>query len=232
MTVIEAVPSISFRGEPYNRSKPPRRLSSPRRLSHDGRIRSRLFHNLGIDPKESIRRSTLITDYHAVHTKTVSAPYRQPLRDSIGSPGRTPTLFNILTACFDNPEQQNFQSHGKERSRRIVHFDDSVLVVPIPSRHMYSNRIKEAFWTDGDELRNIADKNSYEYATEGWDWKNVLEDDDMYTDMATGEKIHPCWVEHGDTNWKQRYSFCQHIIQLLRLCTTETASLRSVDITR
>jgi hypothetical protein len=26
----------------------------------------------------------------------------------------------------------------------------------------------------------------------------------MYVDMATGEKVHPCWVECEDTDWKER----------------------------
>lgn len=215
---MKAVPSISFRAEPYSRSKPQRRLSSsrqysvPSRHSQEGRIRRRLFHSLGIDPKQSIRRSirpTPITNYHAIHTKTVSAPFLQPLRDSIGSPGKTPTLFTKFTASkinkcnndcdYDNLGQRKPRSTIKERRRRIVRFDNSVLVVPIPSRHMYSNRIKKALWRNGNELRNLVDKNRHEYSTEGWDWNKVLEDEDMYIDIATGEKIHPCWVECGDT---------------------------------
>jgi len=223
MVTIEATPSISFRAEPSNRSKPPRRLSSsrkysaPPRLSQECRIRRRLFHSLGIDTKLYIRRSirpTPITDYHAIRTKTVSAPFLQPLRDSTGSPGTTPTLFTNFTpsktsnynnnGASDNLEQRERRSTVKERRRRNVRFDNNVLVVPIPSRHMYSNRIKNTLWRNGTELRKIADKNRHEFSTEGWDWNNVLEDEDMYVDIATGEKVHPCWVECEDTDGKER----------------------------
>lgn len=76
-----------------------------------------------------------------------------------------------------------------------VRFDDDVLVVPIPSRSAYSDRIKKTIWRDADELREIVNRNRYEYTFEGWDSSKVLEDDDMYVDIATGEKVHPCWVE-------------------------------------
>jgi hypothetical protein len=65
---------------------------------------------------------------------------------------------------------------------------------------MYSNRIKKTLWINGTELKKTADKNRHEYSAEGWDWNNVLEDEDMYVDMATGEKVHPCWVECEDTD--------------------------------
>jgi len=71
-------------------------------------------------------------------------------------------------------------------------------VVPIPSRYAYSDRIKKTIWRDAGELRDIVNRNRYEYTSEGWDSSKVLEDDDMYIDIATGEKVHPCWVESGD----------------------------------
>lgn len=222
MTNIESLaPSISFHAEPSKRSKPQKRLSSSRkasassRLSQEGRIRRRLFHSLGIDTKQSIRRNIRpipITDYHTFRTKTVAEPFLQPLRDSIGSAGTTPTSFANFLASKSNSSSNNNggsdnvvgqrgpKSIAKERIRRSVRFDNSVLVVPIPSRHQYSNRIKNTIWRNGTELRETADKNRHEYSMEGWDWNNVLEDEDMYVDIATGEKVHPCWVECGDTD--------------------------------
>ncbi|KAL3933443.1 MAG: hypothetical protein SGARI_003711 [Bacillariaceae sp.] len=35
----------------------------------------------------------------------------------------------------------------------------------------------------------------YEFASEGWDYQQVLEDEDMYMDVATGQLVHPCWIE-------------------------------------
>lgn len=81
-----------------------------------------------------------------------------------------------------------------------MRFDDDVLVVPIPSRHAYSDRIRRTIWRNASELRDIVDRNRYEYTFEGWESSKVLEDDDMYVDVATGEKVHPCWVENGDAD--------------------------------
>ena len=79
--------------------------------------------------------------------------------------------------------------------RRRIQFNANVMVVPIPSRHAYSKRIKQAFWMDGAEIQATAERNRYEFASEGWDYQQVLEDEDMYMDVATGQLVHPCWVE-------------------------------------
>jgi hypothetical protein len=78
------------------------------------------------------------------------------------------------------------------RNRRI-HFDSTVMVFCIPSRHEYSNRMKKFMWHDWEEIHENAQRNRREFAAEGWDWHTVLEDDDMYVDAITGELIHPCW---------------------------------------
>mmetsp|Transcript_8254 Transcript_8254/g.16317 ORF Transcript_8254/g.16317 Transcript_8254/m.16317 type:complete len:133 (+) Transcript_8254:321-719(+) len=94
---------------------------------------------------------------------------------------------------------KNTSASSSIRTRtRKVRFDKKVLVIPIPSRHAYSNRIKKTFWRDGSELQDTADRNQYEYTSEGSDWSTVLEDEDMYIDVDTGEKVHPCWVEHEE----------------------------------
>jgi len=55
--------------------------------------------------------------------------------------------------------------------------------------------MKKALWRNRNEIKDIVDRNRYEYLSEGWEWSQVLEDEKMYLDVATGEKIHPCWVE-------------------------------------
>lgn len=243
MNTFEVAPSISFRGEPNSRNFHPRRTAtsvsmvSPR-LTQEGRIRSRLFHRLGIDPEVSKRRNLKKPQqqhkrqqYSNIRTKTVSEPFFQPLRGSLSSlpdgDDATPPLpafSNMVFAPFwsgykSHPRRQpnstgaSSDSGGEEdapvestsaaatsssSSARTVRFDRDVLVVPIPSRHAYSDRIQKAFWRKGNELQETVDRNRYEFTVEGWDWNTVLEDDEMYIDVATGEKIHPCWVEGSD----------------------------------
>jgi hypothetical protein len=92
------------------------------------------------------------------------------------------------------PEHDKSNKHG----RRRIQFNTNVMVVPIPSRHAYSKRIRQAFWMDGAEIQATAERNRYEFASEGWDYQQVLEDEDMYMDLATGQLVHPCWVEDED----------------------------------
>ena len=74
-------------------------------------------------------------------------------------------------------------------------FNNDVMVVQIPSHTDYSDRIKRFLWSNGREISENAERNRVEYASEGWDWHTVLEDDDMYVDASTGELIHPCWYD-------------------------------------
>lgn len=205
-------------------------LSVPPRLSQVGQIRCRLLYRLGIDPKQPNQKYTkpaLSKEYNTARTKSIPEPFVQPLRDNVSSFGTAPALapesFNHHYDNNDNSDtkfrnytigkiHRKYNRSNDEGSaspppdRRTVHFDNNVLVVPIPSRHDYSNRIKKALWRNKNEIRDIVDRNRYEYLSEGWEWSRVLEDEEMYFDVATGDKIHPCWVDgvegdgHGCTD--------------------------------
>lgn len=185
-------------------SATPRILSRPRG-TQESRIRVRLLHSLGIEPQKNmqkrIRPKPMAEPIN--YFKTVSAPFLQPLQDSI--PRATSTLsasFFSSQAAASVTEQKSIRQTNNtiiNNNNSKVRFDDDVLVVPIPSRHAYSDRIKRTIWRDARELRDIVDRNRYEYTFEGWESSKVIEDDAMYVDVATGEKVHPCWVEHGES---------------------------------
>jgi hypothetical protein len=151
-------------------------------------------------------------------------PFCQPLKDILKDYGADdgnsndfntpPSTFATLSqaklddSCLDQnqelPQQQHRQKHQHDHEdeeisdrsyRRRIQFNKNVMVVPIPSRHAYSKRIKQAFWMDGAEIQATAERNRYEFASEGWDFHQVLDDDDMYVNTATGQLVHPCWVE-------------------------------------
>ncbi len=178
-------------------SATPRILSRPRG-TQESRIRVRLLHSLGIEPQKNmqkrIRPKPMAEPIN--YFKTVSAPFLQPLQDSI------PRATSTFSASFFSSQAAASVTEPKpirNSNSSKVRFDDDVLVVPIPSRHAYSDRIKRTIWRDARELRDIVDRNRYEYTFEGWESSKVIEDDDMYVDVATGEKVHPCWVEHGES---------------------------------
>lgn len=74
-------------------------------------------------------------------------------------------------------------------------FNETVSVMPIPMRHEYSQRVRERLWNDVDDIMLNAQRNALEFASEGWDWRTVTEDDYMYRDAASGEMIHPVHME-------------------------------------
>jgi len=81
----------------------------------------------------------------------------------------------------------------KPKKTRIA-FQDQVEVMPIPTRHEYSNRIKSRIWSNRYELKENAERNAVEFASEGWNWRNVTEDEGMYICSVSGELVHPAWV--------------------------------------
>lgn len=80
-----------------------------------------------------------------------------------------------------------------QRTTRI-RFHKKVAVHRIPARHHYSDDIKRCIWSDIAEIREMARRNSIEFASEGYDWRRATEDDAMVV-LPTGERIHPIWEQ-------------------------------------
>jgi hypothetical protein len=80
-------------------------------------------------------------------------------------------------------------SKQETRKKTAVVFDDNVSVISIPSHSDYSDRIRSRTWADRYEIADMASRNMLEFASEGWDWRNVAGDEDML--HIEGELIHP-----------------------------------------
>ena len=137
--------------------------------------RAKLLNRLGIYPRSPLEIQ-----------RTRKHILRQPLARS------TATLLGGAVPIREPLNDTNYERISK---RTRIQFNDDVMVVHIPSRHEYSDRIRRFLWSDSFELRELVERNRVEYASEGWDWHAVLEDDDMYVDSNTGELVHPCWFE-------------------------------------
>jgi len=95
-------------------------------------------------------------------------------------------LFQQQKASADD----DLQSQNKKKDGGVS-FVDTVKVLPIPKRDEYSDRVARRIWSSAVEIQEMAMRNSVEFAAEGWDWRTVTEDDQMYVCSDTGELVHP-----------------------------------------
>ncbi len=76
----------------------------------------------------------------------------------------------------------------RTKSKRKVSLHNDVAVIPIPSHDEYLHR--ERLWCSASELYHNAARNTIEFAAEGFNWRNVADDDQMI-EAPSGERIHP-----------------------------------------
>ena len=88
---------------------------------------------------------------------------------------------------------------GKSRPRHpvCVRFDPLVTVVPIPSHRSFDRRMRSWLHATKDEMSSNIARNTLEFTYEGWDWRNAIEEVDMYVSKASGELVHPAHVVYG-----------------------------------
>jgi hypothetical protein len=127
----------------------------------------------GSAPRTALRGAVVTTeklnDVEVTTPLTTMAPVTNNARSVVGSP--------------------------KEKKTRIMFVED-VSVVPIPTRNEYSDRIKSRIWSNRHELAENAERNTLEFAAEGWNWRNVTEDEGMYICSISGELVHPVHCQH------------------------------------
>ena len=76
----------------------------------------------------------------------------------------------------------------RTKSKRKVSIHNDVAIIPIPTRNEYLHR--ERLWCSASELYHNAARNTIEFAAEGFNWRNVADDDEMIQ-APSGERIHP-----------------------------------------
>ncbi len=79
------------------------------------------------------------------------------------------------------------------KRRRSVHFNHEVSVVPIPSRASYTPYTQSRLFIGKKEMIRNAQRNEREFVYEGFDWRNAVEEDQMYSSlrMDADELVHP-----------------------------------------
>ena len=172
--------------------------SPPNSASHDDQIRSKLLNRLGIYDAPS----TL----HQAQPKTAAQHRRLRILRGMGvgyNMSFSPPDGSASRPLLDGvkPFQEPLKTDGtvvrmKKKKETRIAFQDEVQVVPIPTRHEYSDRIKSRIWSNRHELQENAERNALEFASEGWNWRSVTEDEGMYICSQSGELVHPIHLQH------------------------------------
>lgn len=187
-------------------------MSSPPSDSHQ--IRAKLLNRLGIydaPPKSTVhqpvmtaaqqRRLRILRGMGVGYQLSPSPPDGSATRAPLG--GVTPFQIPLKSAKDVNLSSSPTTSTAiveatstmPKKTTRIA-FQDAVEVLPIPTRYEYSDRIKSRIWSNRHELQENAERNALEFAAEGWNWRNVTEDEGMYICSVSGELVHPIHLQH------------------------------------
>lgn len=169
-------------------------VSSAATVKDSQAIRSRLLNKLGIYDTSSASPQPMSAAQHrrVRILRGMGVGYTMFKSPPDGSATRSP-LAGVVPSKEPLKAKETISTRVEKKSTRIA-FVDEVEVMPIPTRHEYSDRIKSRIWSNRHELQENAERNAVEFASEGWNWRNVTEDEGMYICSASGELVHPAWV--------------------------------------
>jgi len=98
---------------------------------------------------------------------------------------RKMVLWNSI--CSGNTENE------EARKRARVKFNDKVTVILIPSCDDYCLESRKNMWGTSAEKKRSIRRNKLEFAFEGFDLANVLEEKDFVCDDQSGNIVHPVY---------------------------------------
>jgi len=184
------------------------------------RIRSNLFFKLGVDPNQALQAPTRKDPSLLGNTKIQKEPLKalEEVEEKGESPESSrwswaaifgkqpqecdndvvdetpmPSLSSSMTSREGPPSVSS--TSPPSPTRRKLTFNEEVEVCLIPKKEEYSKRIRGFLWNSPEDLMLNARRNSVEFAAEGWDWRNAMEDENMYRCLSTNELIHPVHIE-------------------------------------
>jgi hypothetical protein len=117
---------------------------------------------------------------------------RRPLSNETKTDGES-AFFTEQLKTDDEMQQQQKQKQALTVSgrRRRIEFSETVRVVLIPSHKEYAEDEKEAIWGSKKAIAAMASNNFIEFAAEGWDWRNVIDDEEMVVIEGEPVPLHP-----------------------------------------
>lgn len=173
--------------------------------SSASQIRSRYLYKLGVIGVERGSSSsstpsgaplTIKGDLPTIDTNTSITT--ESLKHDHGRPD--PALVLTVNTKTGTPQQHLYVKSKSSTSK--IRFQTSVKVHSIPHHTHYFTNVKQNIWMSPMELEEMVYKNSFEYAYEGWDWNNVIEEEDFC--LFAGQWTHPAHV----TRYTPSRQFC------------------------
>jgi hypothetical protein len=105
--------------------------------------------------------------------------------------------------CMGASQTDHHCMNGTQLTKRgLVRFSEAVAVFFIPRRSDYPEELRRSMFLSKKEISANAARNMLEFASEGFDWRKVAEDEDMYIDRS-GRRVHPI---HLPRIWAERQS--------------------------
>eukprot|EP00529_Nitzschia_sp_RCC80_P026627 CAMPEP_0113470370 /NCGR_PEP_ID=MMETSP0014_2-20120614/16406_1 /TAXON_ID=2857 /ORGANISM="Nitzschia sp." /LENGTH=288 /DNA_ID=CAMNT_0000362929 /DNA_START=102 /DNA_END=968 /DNA_ORIENTATION=- /assembly_acc=CAM_ASM_000159 len=129
-------------------------------------------------------------------------PLQTPLNDVSVAAARTTTITTTETTRTVSEPIMTEEPRAKVNISNINNkVDGSGSMTPLWScRFHHGTSIPtESNASSGLDVMNsmrCLDGTSSEFQAEGWDWRTVVEDEDMYIDVQTGQKLHPCHIQY------------------------------------
>ena len=94
------------------------------------------------------------------------------------------------TISCDSSDDAYSESKSSRSGRKYrIRFHSYVKVVEIPDRNAYTSKQKRRMWNGNEAIRENAKRNKVEYEWEGWEWQNVIEEDEFC--FVDGQLLHP-----------------------------------------
>ena len=84
-----------------------------------------------------------------------------------------------------------------------VSFENFVVVHRIPNLDAYSEDMKNAIWTSSEEMETEVMRNCLEFASEGMNWQDTLEED-MFLEY-NNELVHPVHIMNRHCSLQQNF---------------------------
>lgn len=86
------------------------------------------------------------------------------------------------------------ESHERRYDdEKKVSFKEMVEVRFVPIYSDYSQRVRESYWNNSQEIWDAAARNTFEFEAEGYDWRQAFEEEDFM--QWQGQLIHPAHTQ-------------------------------------